>query len=325
MTDHTLWGNLNHSKKQYETCSYYCNDKDKSRCNLIHEEKSCNSSGIMSLEFYENDLNDIVQHTKFDECWSVEAEVVNIADEIAQRHHDIEDGLEYNLILIDELVDEIKNSFKDCIIDEDKKRLEELKNKSKSIQLREYSAIIVNTLTSDVIRSSQERLESLKESLDIKTNENFYNNKIKIVNLSNKNCLNQLINFSPKVKREDKNFKKFLRDRVLNSFKAQRMDGVGNHIIKELFKAYIDNPQQLPDKTIISLYINLMSEGGLDEYKVNGKISVGKLRNKLQVDHNNRFRESNYINGLTRTICDYISGMTDRYAISEHRKLYNYK
>jgi dGTPase len=27
--------------------------------------------------------------------------------------------------------------------------------------------------------------------------------------------------------------------------------------------------------------------------------------------------------GLERTICDYIAGMTDRYAIEEHQKLFN--
>ncbi|MDH5508150.1 MAG: hypothetical protein OEZ02_13085 [Anaerolineae bacterium] len=27
--------------------------------------------------------------------------------------------------------------------------------------------------------------------------------------------------------------------------------------------------------------------------------------------------------GLQRTICDYIAGMTDRYAIEEHEKLFN--
>jgi dGTPase len=27
--------------------------------------------------------------------------------------------------------------------------------------------------------------------------------------------------------------------------------------------------------------------------------------------------------GLERTVCDYIAGMTDRYAIEEHQKLFN--
>ena len=37
-------------------------------------------------------------------------------------------------------------------------------------------------------------------------------------------------------------------------------------------------------------------------------------------DHVQRFIETR---GLERTICDYIAGMTDRYAIEEHRKLFN--
>jgi len=27
--------------------------------------------------------------------------------------------------------------------------------------------------------------------------------------------------------------------------------------------------------------------------------------------------------GLERTVCDYVAGMTDRYAIEEHQKLFN--
>lgn len=38
---------------------------------------------------------------------SLEAAIVNMADEIAQRHHDIEDGIEYNLISKDILMREL--------------------------------------------------------------------------------------------------------------------------------------------------------------------------------------------------------------------------
>jgi dGTPase len=30
------------------------------------------------------------------------------------------------------------------------------------------------------------------------------------------------------------------------------------------------------------------------------------------------------VRGLERTICDYIAGMTDRYAIEEHQKLFDH-
>jgi dGTPase len=38
-------------------------------------------------------------------------------------------------------------------------------------------------------------------------------------------------------------------------------------------------------------------------------------------DHIQKFIEKR---GLERTICDYIAGMTDRYAIEEHQKLFNF-
>jgi dGTPase len=54
-------------------------------------------------------------------------------------------------------------------------------------------------------------------------------------------------------------------------------------LISDIFKAYCDEPMMLPDTT---------------------QISIEKR-------------------GLERTICDYIAGMTDRYAIEEHQRLFN--
>ena len=43
---------------------------------------------------------------------------------------------------------------------------------------------------------------------------------------------------------------RFLKNRILNSFQVQRMDGKGKYIIRRLFEAYLNNPRQLHDSTI---------------------------------------------------------------------------
>ena len=112
------------------------------------------------------------------------------------------------------------------------------------------------------------------------------------------------------------------------------MDGIGEYIIRELFKAYIVNPQQLPDKSIIYVFnnyyklkyscgckANLENDGYLNR---NGNYDVGAMRielKKLHFSHNN----NKYKVALVRTICDYIAGMTDKYAMEKQRELYNIK
>jgi dGTPase len=319
LTDYTLWGILNHSSKTYRGCSYY----SKSRCNLNHEDIKCCYSGETALDFYKNDLKDIIDKINFDKSWSFEGYVVAISDEIAQRHHDMEDALEYELISTDELVTFLKESFSDSLSNDYRMKLDNIKTLVRAKRLKIFSTIIVDVLTSDVIESSISRLNTLRNTFEINSSDDFYNVRDKIEDMINNNCLSNIIAFSSKTEKADSNIKDFLRNMVLNSYKAQRMDGVGKFIIKKLFKAYLDNPQQLPDKTIIALYRNLMSEGGLVDYKTNNEISVGKLRNKLEDDHNKYFTDDQYRYALLRTICDYISGMTDRYATEEHKRLYN--
>jgi len=62
-----------------------------------------------------------------------------------------------------------------------------------------------------------------------------------------------------------------------------RMQVKAEHIISDLFQAYRTEPAILPDH--VQFYIEKR--------------------------------------GLERTICNYIAGMTDRYAIEEHKKLFN--
>ncbi|MFR2388616.1 hypothetical protein, partial [Intestinibacter bartlettii] len=181
--------------------------------------------------------------------------------------------------------------------------------------------------------------------------DDFYKNKSKI--FDNK-VIENLVSFPEQVKNADKELQEYLRKRILNSFEAQRMDGLGQYVIRKLFEAYTYNPQQLPDKTMKTLYTNIchMIENeekkyednkyqkikGLleyDKYKKNKeegdekkKLDVGEIRNIISALHYHIYDEENessnlYNNVLLRTICDYIAGMTDKYALEEHKKLYN--
>ena len=120
----------------------------------------------------------------------------------------------------------------------------------------------------------------------------------------------------------DTSMQKYLRDRILNSHLAQSMDGNANYLLRQLIKAYLTNPQQLPDETIYALYSYLLSKSDWDNMKNKSQPEIiGILRNKLNTDHSQN-SSAEYKTMLLRTICDYLAGMTDQYAVQRYELLY---
>jgi len=102
-----------------------------------------------------------------------------------------------------------------------------------------------------------------------------------------KNCSKVVIGFSNEVKRLNIELKKFLYANLYKHPDVMQMTNQANLVIKDLFSSYISDIKLLPN----------------DYYQYNLK--------KI----NSGFKE--------RVICDYIAGMTDRFAQQEHGKLFN--
>ncbi len=75
----------------------------------------------------------------------------------------------------------------------------------------------------------------------------------------------------------------FLYNNLNSHWRVLRMHSKARSFIRELFEAYVNTPVILPDN--VQLHIQQKS--------------------------------------LHRTVCDHIAGMTDRYALKEHDKLFN--
>jgi dGTPase len=82
---------------------------------------------------------------------------------------------------------------------------------------------------------------------------------------------------------KNRGLKDFLFDRLYRHHRVIRMQVKAQRLIRRLFRAYLDEPGQLP----------------------------------LEIQA--RFADER----PERVICDYIAGMTDRFAIQEHRKLFD--
>jgi len=95
-----------------------------------------------------------------------------------------------------------------------------------------------------------------------------------------------VIAFSDKYRAEDIPLRKFLFENMYRHYKVNRMMGQAVRVVEELFGLFIDDLSLLPT----DIYAQCEGEKTAE---------------------------------TARVICDYIAGMTDRFAIEEHRKLFS--
>jgi dGTPase len=98
-----------------------------------------------------------------------------------------------------------------------------------------------------------------------------------------------LIGFSENTRELNHDLKTFLREHVYKHYKVRRMTSKAQRVIHELFDAFFNDPALMPD-----------------EHEATGA----------------RLESVQGPAGRARAVADYIAGMTDRYAILEHRRLF---
>jgi len=189
---------------------------------------------------------------------SLEAQIVDIADEIAYDNHDLDDGLNSRLLQEKELeiIDlwrETKNALE--------KRYPGIKNPLKRYQIiRSLIAILVT----DAIEESKKRLTG---------------NKIK--SLSDvKHHPGKLIDFSNTLRKKREPLRAFLQIKLYQHYRVNRMSDKARRFIEKMFCVYVKNPAMLPTEyqqkitrhnstyVVVCDYIASMTDRfALDEYE----------------------------------------------------------
>lgn len=219
--------------------------------------------------------------------FTLEGQVVGIADEIAQCTHDLEDGIRSKIIKIGdveetELVEQICN---DNGID--------IKKLISTVDIRNVLIrSMVGFLINDVCMSFD------KKFAKIYPNENYPKFQDE-----NDVYIEQIIDFSEKVKLKEKSLSARIKELVIMSQQISQADSKSKYIIKKLFEAYFDHPQQLPDY-ILERYFKKQG-------KSLNRTALGQKTKILQNDAD-----------FVRLICDHISGMTDQYIAREYKNLF---
>ena len=315
LTNYTLWGILNHTGIKPKPCDYK-NFTLSDKCHFNHNNEVCShtDSGL-SFSFFDRYISKI----NTSKSWTIEALIVRIADEIAQRHHDLEDGLFAGIINKDEIVETISKYFSRFLSKDEIEKIDQLKSKKNlDVFIYSLSSFLINFLVSQLISQTKVNLENLISEFSLSSINDFEKKKKEIY----KSNIFKIVSYSPELIKEEEKLQKFLKSRILNSHIAQSMDGKSTSILSKLIVSYLDNPQQLPDSTIYTLYMKLLKTKEKEELK--GKTfeyNIGQFREKLKSDH---FKTNtiNYRNKLMRTICDFIAGMTDDFAIKQYNILF---
>lgn len=131
----------------------------------------------------------------------------------------------------------------------------------------------------------------------------------------------------------DASFHDYLKSLILNCHRVQLADGRASLIIRKIFKALVSNPMQLPDK-VLRRYVSsmdnvhhFMTESVIDD-DYNAAKTAHNIRSQLIKKYlrtqNGAPNDKGY-SLLMRTICDFISGMTDQFAESYYHELYGVK
>jgi dGTPase len=189
---------------------------------------------------------------------SLEAQLANLADEVAYNNHDVDDGLRSGLLTLAglEAVPIVARHLRAV-----KKRFPTIGERR---LIHETVRGMINTLVTDL--STQTAANIRREQPGT---------------LDEVRAAPALVGFSPRLRDEQLALKQFLRVQLYQHYQVTRMTNKAKRIIAELFHAFMDEPRLLPSQ----------------------------YHARAEADR-------------ARTVADYIAGMTDRYAIREHRRLF---
>lgn len=189
---------------------------------------------------------------------SLEAQVTNLADEIAYNNHDVDDGLRSGLITIAQL--EQIAAFA--------RPLQEVRAQYPSLVgrrlIHETVRRMINAQVVDLCEQSAQNIAEASPA-----------------DIGAVRAAKPLIGFSREMQQELRELKQFLRANLYRHYRVNRMSSKASRVVRELFGVFMGDIGLLPDD-------------------FQAKADAGN----------------------PRAIADYIAGMTDRYAILEHRRLF---
>ena len=191
---------------------------------------------------------------------TLEAQIIDLADEIAYNNHDIDDGLKagylkpealMGITLWSEIYARVRQKYPQ--LNEERQMLQTISH-------------LIGHLIRDLVEQSRANIvdAGIATLDDVRAQKS------------------NLVMFSKDTAARNKELKAFLYKNLYSHYKVERMRIKAERFLTILFENYLQNPTLLP------------------------------------VSYQEKYQEY----GTERVICDYIAGMTDRYALDEYKRLF---
>jgi len=260
---------------------------DEPGLNLTHDVRE----GVLKHTAWPRDFPfplDFTEGLRFESGGSLEAQVVNWSDEIAQQTHDLEDGLP---LTEEQEIEELAIA----------RQVRAARGWGSDPASRRASLIrgMIGVLCSDLVEGSRARIERWLERERVTTSDEFYARRGRLPA--------DLVGFTEAGKKLYAELRAFVYRHIIHSFPVSRHDGHARRVLAGIFAAYRDNPRLLPDDVLHGL----AGELGTPFLR---EIPLSQI--EREVDEKYRRQPAFY-----RTIADHIAGMTDSYCNSEYRQL----
>ena len=191
---------------------------------------------------------------------TLEAQIINYADEIAYNNHDIDDGLKSGYITLEQLETvELWREVWEGIgaawpgLDQERKKFQTI-------------SALIGMLIKDLTATALDNIAAFG-----------------ITTLDDLRRVNRpVVTLSTETARKNRALKRFLFDNLYRHYKVERMRVKAERCLSHLFESYVKHPTLLPRK----------------------------------------YQQKMEIIGRERVVCDYIAGMTDRFALDEYKRLF---
>ncbi len=199
---------------------------------------------------------------------SLEAQLVNLADEIAYNSHDVDDGLRAGLL-------DPEGLCRTALFREAWEAAGRAEPRPEGRRrVHETVRRLIDAQVRDLVEATRARIEAAAPA-DIE---------------AVRALREPLVGFSGEMRARHVELKRYLRDHLYRHYRVRRMTAKARRTVRALFEAFLDDPGLLPPEAQEAVR-RLEAEGG----------------------------EA----GRARAVADYVAGMTDRYAIAEHARLFD--
>ncbi|HKH20469.1 MAG TPA: deoxyguanosinetriphosphate triphosphohydrolase, partial [Gammaproteobacteria bacterium] len=155
---------------------------------------------------------------------SLEAQLTNLADEIAYNNHDVDDGLRAGLLTVEQLRELDLFSRPYGYVNQQYPKLDARRT------IHEVVRRMINHLVVDLVETSRSRLENAAPG------------NIEAV----RTFPGTLITFSEATRAANEQLKSFLRNALYRHFRVHRMSVKARRVIRELFEIFMHDPRLLP-------------------------------------------------------------------------------